>query len=82
MLNRQNLSLEADIVGPNPNGTAYIAEKSILRPNLASKAVQSLMDTYVFDVQGAKTGKVEVFKNKVVKIQRALQFSKWAAEEQ
>ena len=40
------------------------------------------MDTYVFDVQGAKTGKVEVFKNKVVKIQRALQFSKWAAEEQ
>ena len=80
IINRQNQSIEADIVGPNPNGSTYSVEKTVYRPNLASKAEESLMDTYVLDVQGMGTGKVEAFKNQVVMRQNALQFTEWAKE--
>lgn len=63
LINRQNKSIEADIVGPNPNGSIYTIEKTVYRPNMTSETVQSLMDTFVYDVQGAGTSKVEIFKN-------------------
>jgi len=80
-INRQNHSIEADMVGPNPNGSTYSTVKTVIRPNLASKAVQSIIDQYVYDVQGAGTSKIEVFKSEVIKLQRALKFSQWADEE-
>jgi len=57
------MSIEADIVGPNPNGSIYTIEKTIYQPNMTSETVHCLMDTFVYDVQGAGTGKVEIFKN-------------------
>ena len=72
VINRQNQSVEADIVGPNPNGSTYSVEKTVYRPNLTSKAVQSIMDTYVYDVQGMGTGKVETFKSQVIRLHEAL----------
>ena len=63
MVNRQNMSIEADIVGPNPNGSIYTIEKTVYKPNMTSETVHCLMDTFVYDVQGAGTGKVEIFKN-------------------
>jgi hypothetical protein len=39
------------------------------------------MDTFVYDVQGASSAKVEVFKNQVIKLQKVLKFNKWATEE-
>jgi len=52
----------------------------VIRPNLASNALHSIIDQYVYDVQGSGTGKVEVFKNEIIKLQRALKFSEWAEE--
>ena len=49
---------------------------------MATKTVQSLMDTYIYDVQGATSGKVEVFKSQVVKLHQAMKFNEWASEEQ
>ena len=63
IINRQNSSIEAEFIGPNPNGTTYTTERTVLRPNLASKTIGSLMDTYIYDVQGSGTSKVEIFKN-------------------
>ncbi len=63
LINRQNASLESEFVGPNPNGSTYTTERTVIRPNLESKAVSSLMDTYVYDVQGNGSAKVEIFKN-------------------
>lgn len=82
VFNRQNSQIESSIVGPNPNGSMYTVEKTVLRPNLASKTVSSLMDTYVYDVQGNGTAKIEIFKNQVVKLQKALKFGEYAAAEQ
>ena len=81
IINRQNQSIESDIIGPNPNGSTYSVEKTIFRPNLASKTVQSLMDTYVYDVQGMGTSKVEAFKHHVIKLHESLQFTEWAKEQ-
>ena len=39
------------------------------------------MDTYVYDVQGAGSAKVEIFKNQVIKLQKVLKFNQWATEE-
>jgi len=39
------------------------------------------MDTYVYDVQGNGTAKVEVFKNQVIQIRKAMKFTEWATEE-
>ena len=69
LINRQNQSIESDIVGANPNGTPYSISKTVLRPNLATKTVETLMDQYVFDVQGRHTGSVDLFKQQVLKIQ-------------
>ena len=33
ILNRANQSIEADVVGPNPNGTMYSVEKTVLTPS-------------------------------------------------
>ena len=82
ILNRQNQSIESSTVGPNPNGSHYTVERTVLRPNLATKDTQSLMDTFVFDVQGAGTAKVELFKNRVVQLRKTLQFSEWAEAEE
>lgn len=70
------------MVGPNPNGSTYSASKTVIRPNLATKTVQSLIDQFVYDVQGNGIGKVEIFKNEVIKLQRAIKFNEWAAAEQ
>ena len=40
------------------------------------------MDSFVFDVQGAGTAKVELFKNRVVQLRKTLQFSEWAEAEE
>ena len=81
ILNRQNQQVEQSIVGANPNKSQFVVETSIFRPNLASKAVQTLMDTFVYDVQGNGNAKVEVFKNQVIQIRKAMKFNEWAAEE-
>lgn len=81
VINRQNSQIESSIVGPNPNGSAYTLETTVLRPNLASKTVSSLMDTFVYDVQGMGSGKVELFKNQVLQLQKALKFTQWVAEQ-
>jgi len=49
---------------------------------MIGKTVQSLMDCYIYDVQGATSGKIEIFKNQVVKIHQAMKFNEWASEEQ
>lgn len=82
IINRQNSQIESSIVGANPNGSTFTVETTVLRPNLASKTVSSLMDTYVYDVQGMGSSKVEIFKNQVVKLQKALKFNEWEAAEQ
>lgn len=82
IINRQNSQIESSVVGANPNGSIYTVEKTVLRPNLASKTVSSLMDTYVYDVQGMGTSKIEIFKNQVVKLQQALKFNEWDAAEE
>ena len=82
ILNRQNQSIESSTVGANHNGTPFTVERTVLRPNLATKAVESLMDTFVYDVQGAGTAKVELFKNRVVQLRKTLQFSEWAEVEE
>ena len=82
VMNRQNQSVESSIVGANPNGTPYTIEKTVFRPNMATKATESLMDTFVYDVQGAGTAKVEVFKNQVIQIRKAMKFTEWNAAEQ
>ena len=82
ILNRQNQSIESSTVGANHNGTPFTVERTVLRPNLATKAVESLMDTFVYDVQGAGTAKVELFKNRVVQLRKTLQFSEWAEAEE
>ena len=81
ILNRQNQSVEASMVGANPKGTPYTVSRTVLRPDLASKANNSLMDTFIFDVQGAGTSKVEMFKNQVVQLHKAMKFTEWAAEQ-
>ena len=79
VLNRSNQSIEADVVGPNPNGTTYSVEKTVLTPS--AQAAQSVMDTYVYDCQGMGTSKIEIFKNQVIQLQKVLKFNQWAAEE-
>ena len=81
IINRQNQSVESSMVGANPNGSTYTTERTVYRPDLASKSGSSLMDTFIYDVQGQGTGKIEIFRNQVVKLTQAMQFSKWAAEE-
>ena len=39
------------------------------------------MDTYVYDVQGMGTGKVETFKSQVIRLHEALQFTQWSKEQ-
>lgn len=68
------------MIGANPDGSIYSTSKTLIRPNLATKTVQSMIDQYVYDVQGQGTAKVEVFKNECVKLQRALKFAEWAEE--
>jgi len=43
-INRQNQSIESDFVGPNPNGSIYSTSKTVIRPNLATAAVSSIID--------------------------------------
>ena len=50
----------------NPNDTQFTVLRTVYRPNLASKANNSLIDPSIFDFQGAGTAKVEIFKNQVV----------------
>ena len=47
VMNRKEQSIEADVVGPNPNGTTYSVEKTVITPS--AQAAQSVMDTYVYD---------------------------------
>jgi len=82
LLNRQNQSIEADVVGRNPNGSTFSVAKTVIRPNLATKAAQSLIDQFVYDVQGQGVSKLEVFKSQVVRLQRAVKFSEWAAADE
>ena len=82
ILNRQNQSIESSTVGANPKGTPYTVERTVLRPNLATKDTQTLMDNFVFDVQGAGTSKVELFKNRVIQLRKTLQFTEWAEAEE
>ena len=79
-INRQNQSIESDMIGANPDGSHYSTSKTLIRPNLATKTVQSMIDQYVYDVQGQGTAKVEQFKNECVKLQRALKFAEWSEE--
>lgn len=69
-------------MGPNPNGTPYTVERTVFRPNLATKANDTLIDMFVYDVQGMGTAKVEAFKHKVVNLRKAMKFSEWAEAEQ
>ena len=80
LVNRQNSSLEAEFVGPNPNGSTYTTERTVIRPNLESKTVSSLMDSYIYDVQGNGSAKVEIFKNQVLRLQKAIKFNEWSQE--
>ena len=82
IFNRQNQSVESSSVGANPNGSPFTVERSVYRPNLASKANESLVDSYIYDVQGNGSGKVEAFKNKIVSLRKAMKFDEWAAAEQ
>lgn len=66
LINRQNQSIESDFVGPNPNGSTYSVSKTVIRPNLATKTVQSLIDQFIYDVQGQGLAKVEIFKNELI----------------
>ena len=81
-MNRQNQSVESSFVGPNPNGSAYTVDRTVIRPDLATKSEQSLMDQFVYDVQGQGTAKVEKFKNKVIQLRKAMKFSEWAEADQ
>ena len=79
-INRATQSIESDMVGANPDGSTYSTVKTVIKPTLASPTVSAMIDQYVYDVQGSGTGKIESFKNEVVKLQRAIKFAQWAEE--
>ena len=81
VINRQNNQIESSIVGPNPNGTNWVSEFYVLRPDMTTKEPITIMDNYVHWTHGKGTGKVERFKKDCMLIMRAMQFNKWAAEE-
>lgn len=80
IFNRQNSSIEADLVGRNPNGSTFAIERTVIRPDLSSKAVRTLVDQYVLDSSGATGGKIEIFKAQIAKLHKTLKFIQWDKE--
>lgn len=77
VINRAEKSIRSETLGANHDGSSYVIERTMISPEGDSAAN---MTTDVFDMQGASSGKVEVFKSQCLKIIKAMQFSKWEAE--
>ena len=54
---------------------------SLFRPNLETKADTTLLDNFVYDVQGDGNSQIEHFKAQVMMLHKTMQFTKWAEEE-
>ena len=76
IMDRANKTCETRILGVNMDMSAHCVE----RTELTATGEQVHMQTDVHDVQGNGTGKVEIFKNQIVKLLKTMQFVQWAAE--
>ena len=71
------------MIGANPNGSTFSVQKTVYRPDLATtSAVKTIMDNFVYDVQGNAMSRVNTFQSQVQKLHQAIMFNKWAEEEQ
>lgn len=74
------MTAQSVVVAPNPDRTESIVEESTFHSDSPTEE-STVMDTLAYDPQGNINGRVEIFKRHVQKIIHAMQFNKWAQEE-
>ena len=61
------------MIGANPNGSTFSVQKTVYRPDLATTStVKTIMDNFVYDVQGNALNKATLFQAQVTKLHQAI----------
>ena len=74
------MTAESVVIVPNPDRSETIVEHTTFHSDKPTEE-STVMDTLAYDPQTNFNGRVEIFKRHVQKIIHAMQFNKWAQEE-
>jgi hypothetical protein len=77
VIDREAKTISTSIMGANRDGSTYTAQKDVVTGLEGDKA---RLDTYLWDVEGNGSGKIEMFKNLCVRMLKAVKFEQWSNE--
>ncbi len=77
IVDRASKTITTNNVVPNPDGSRQVISKDVISEQEDGRA---RLDSFLWDVEGSGSGKVESFKNLVVRMLKASTFEQWSQQ--